>query len=104
MDPEEKKKFIQELGIPESLFDEMLADCVEEIRAAFLELRSAYAGGDLGTMKSKSHLIKGTAGNFRLQGVYLAAMALNDHLKKDEIDTVRLPAMIDRIAGEIENL
>lgn len=81
MTPEEKRQFIKEFGITAELFDEMYAECLEELRQRYGEFQTALAVADVAALRAAAHAMKGVAGNFRLHGVQGAAAALNEYLK-----------------------
>lgn len=96
MTPEEKRQFICELGITAELFDEMYAESLVELGQRHREFVAAMTSGDRTAMKAAVHAIKGVAGNFRITGVHIAALAVNEHIKGGSD-----PPILATLAGDL---
>ncbi len=89
----------EELGLPEALVGEFVSDFIEQARENIPLILSAHQKGDMATVQSTAHLLKGAAANLRIDPL---AKTL-ETLQHNE-DPEKVPALFDRFVGQLKAL
>ena len=89
----------EELGLPETLVGEFVDDFIEQARENIPLILSAHQKGDMETVQSTAHLLKGAAANLRIDPL---AKTL-ETLQHNE-DPEKVPALFDRFVGQLKAL
>lgn len=72
----DKQKALDELGITEDFYNELISDFIVQAARAVKNLDGAREKGDFGELAGIAHLIKGSAGNLRIEEIYLICKEL----------------------------
>ena len=91
---------IEELELDREDIVELLTDFREFLEGTMPKLEAALAGGDLSESRSLSHSIKGSAGNLRVNAVYITAKSMKD--VADAGDLEQLKTLFIQLQGEVE--
>jgi len=89
----------EELGLPEALVGEFVDDFIEQARENIPLILSSHQKGDMATVQSTAHLLKGAAANLRIDPL---AKTL-ETLQHNE-DPEKVPALFDRFVGQLKAL
>lgn len=89
----------EELGLPEALVGEFVADFIQQAKENIPLLLSSHQKGDMPTLQSTAHLLKGAASNLRIDPLAktLEEMQFNE-------DPEKVPALFDRFLGQLKAL
>lgn len=86
----DRQRALNELGIPEAMYDELLSDLLKQVDDGINVLNEAVAANDLDTITQVSHSIKGSAGNLRVNSIYITAKELESAAKgKKDINVIK---------------
>ncbi|MFA5323086.1 MAG: Hpt domain-containing protein [Smithella sp.] len=69
----DREKAFRELDMPEELFNELLDMFVEQTEPALKTLEEITDGTDYEEIRKSAHLIQGSAGNLRIEGIQAMA-------------------------------
>ncbi len=89
----------EELGLPEALVGEFVADFIQQAKENIPLMLSSHHKGDMPTLQSTAHLLKGAASNLRIDPLAktLEEMQFNE-------DPQKVPALFDRFLGQLKAL
>ena len=89
----------EELGLPEELVGEFVDDFIAQARENIPVLLSAHQKGDMETVQSTAHLLKGAASNLRIDPLAktLETMQFNE-------DPDKVPELFDRFVSQLKAL
>jgi HPt (histidine-containing phosphotransfer) domain-containing protein len=104
MEPEVKKKILEELGnLPEEMYDELVGDYRVLMKEKLGELQALFDVKDYDELSNLAHFIKGASVNLRLSGPRESAQLLEQNAKK-RTDLEYLQPLIDTLKQEILHL
>ena len=70
MEKKTKEQILEELGgLPEELYDELVASFIENAQNQFIELEKAISGNDSVSISKIAHSLKGSSANLRLGNI-----------------------------------
>ncbi len=93
------KTAANELGLPESLVNEFVADFVEQAKENLPIFEKAQQEGDLDTIQKTAHLLKGAASNLRIDPL---ADTLKDLQYNEDINNVT--ELVQKFLGQLKTL
>lgn len=91
-----------ELGLPVDLIEEFIQDFIDQAKEFKDELYSSFKSGDISTVKSLSHKLKGVAANLRIEDALEALTIINTSNNQTEVKS-NLDAfyiIVSKLAGE----
>ncbi|MFH0984414.1 MAG: Hpt domain-containing protein [Candidatus Omnitrophota bacterium] len=87
----DRQKALQELGIPEGLYDGLVVGFSGQSEGVMLDLEKAFQEKDFEKIARSAHFIKGAAGNLRIEEIYLTAKELETAAKIGlDLETIEL--------------
>ena len=90
-----KKKALEELGIPDDLYEELLKTFTVQLEEVIQQLEAATGSEDFDKITERAHFLKGSAGNLRVEEVYLQAVKIETAGKQKQ----DWPVIRNEIAG-----
>ena len=99
----DKKKISEELGIPEDMYNELLNDFTAQAEDVLSQLEAAIEAKDFQQIMERSHFIKGSAGNLRIQELYTIAKEIECG-GKEEKDLGAIRAHVESFKRTFEEL
>ena len=99
-----KKKAIEELGIDENIFDELLRCFIPEAEAEMQKLEEAIKADDFDAIAQIGHGLKGMAGNLRIVHMQYAAKAIEMIVResKDKQAIIKKAAELRQYLSELK--
>ena len=77
----DKKRALEELGIPEGFYLQLVEGFVNQSEAAILDLEKAFLERNFEKVAKAAHYIKGAAGNLRIEEIHVTAKELESVAK-----------------------
>lgn len=99
MDKQAKEIILQELGIPEAMYDSLVREWHAQAIQSCAQLSDAVARSDYEAIASIAHTIKGAAANLRIKPIADIAGRL-EQASRTRVDT----AILRTLALELEGL
>jgi HPt (histidine-containing phosphotransfer) domain-containing protein len=98
-----KKRAIEELGLDESVYDELLRSFIPEAEDDIRKLGEAAEADDFDEIARIGHGLKGTAGNLRIENMRCAAGAI-EALAKEGRDKRAITEKTDELRRDLAEL
>lgn len=92
----DKQKAIQELGVPEELFNELLTIFVQQTGESITKMEEFRQSDNVEEIKKLGHFIKGTAGNLRINEIFEVAKFI-EYFDKEKTDIKELDDNIAKL-------
>ncbi len=99
----DRQKALQELGIPESLYLELVRGFIKQSDTVIQDLEKAFQVRDFGGVAKAAHFIKGGAGNLRIDEIYVTAKEL-DTVAKGSQDVGTIERQMASLKNAMEEL
>ena len=99
----DRQRALDELGIPEEVYDELLQDFIAQTEPALAALLGAVGSQNLVDTAKTAHFVKGSAGNLRLDDLYLLAKEIESGAKGNQ-DTRILAENVSKLQAMFEEL
>ncbi|MCE5211485.1 MAG: Hpt domain-containing protein [Deltaproteobacteria bacterium] len=97
----DREKAFRELDMPEELFDELLDMFIEQTEPAMKMLEEITSGTDYEEIRKSAHLINGSAGNLRIEGIQTIAKQIElGASQKQDIEVLKSNIEKLRVAFE----
>ena len=103
MDKQAKEKILQELGIPEAMYDSLVKEWHVQALHACSQLSAAIARNDYEAIASIAHTIKGAAANLRIRTIADIAGQL-EQASRTQVDTTVLRVQTLELEGLLKDL
>ncbi len=103
----DKPKALSELGIPETLYDELVKGFVGQSEGVVLDLEKALSEKDFEKVARGAHFVKGASGNLRIEEIYVTAKELEtvakagQDLEMIELRAKNLKSLIEELKKNI---
>lgn len=99
----DKQRTMQELGIPEDMYNELLQVFIEQTEGALKNLYEGLRKQNYEEIAKAAHFIKGSAGNLRLDEIYQLSKGI-EAAAKDNTDIKIIEVNIRQLKIRFEEL